>query len=435
MGGSFGSFHQAERMVIFRTMNVRGTRLLGLVVLWLAVFGSWFESTGAVPAYTFTDFEIESGWREGPLPMEKSPVQLVQGAAAVISLPEHNPEQILELQAANPFTAMFVDTLPLAKVRVVFCELLTRPASVEEQADAEFLDFGGAILGLFRVGDGGELRVLSSRSADESVWISTGLRFPLDGGGRAKDWLRITVRLDRKTERWDLRVNGRPVLKGLGAVPGKSGGLAMWLYGQKTQPCQFDDLLLAAVEPDQLEKMLAARQRRARHQIVTAKEPSGPQIVMRSKPTVELRSTQQAISRAEHQLVAPVLRDWKLALQIGGQTYESGPPIDADGREPSITVYSPQYDDSGNPLPGSLTITADAELKPGTDLSRLRWIVAELKGWPDQLGEVLQAGDFATGLVQTVTIPGEWTKKGSYVNVWARPGGLDALWWRYKMRQ
>lgn len=407
--------------------------LVWVFVVTLVVILSPEAAKAALPPHYFTDFESGGGWSEEPLPPEKSPLRLVQGNAAIVALAEENSSQALELGPSNPFTAVFVDTLPLAKSQVAFCEILARPAAVNDDLDAEFFDFGGSVLGFFRVGDKGELRVLSSRSPDESVWISTGMRFAVDDDGTAADWLQIMVRLDRRTERWDLIINGTPALSGLRAVHGKAAGLALWLYGQKTQVCRFDNLLLSVVEPDHLEKMLAVRRARVDTQRSRINAP-GPKTVKQSKLTATLRNAQPVIQKAERQLITPVLRGLEAVLQIGNQTYNTA-EVTIEGRKTSLAIYSTSYDDNGNPLPGVFTITADAELKPGTDLSSIRWIMAELKGGPDGLGEVLAAGDFSTGLVQTITIPGEWTKKATRASVWVSPGGLDSLWLHYKVQK
>jgi hypothetical protein len=124
-----------------------------------------------------------------------------------------------------------------------------------------------------------------------------------------------------------------------------------------------------------------------------------------------------------------------MVLQIGDSTFKSGPKVEIEGRTTSLLIYGPRYDDEGRPLPGTVTITADAELRPGVDLSRLRWMIAEIKKWPDDLGEVVTAGDFRTGLVQIGTIPSEWIRKATTVAVWVPPGSGDVAWWNFKHRQ
>ncbi len=177
----------------------------------------------ALPAFLFADFEPEAGWKPGTLPAHQAGIRLIQGTATVVA--EKDFAQILQVGPSTPFAAVFVETIAVAKAPVAFCELLVRPAAVDEATDGEFLDFGGAIVGVFRHGQRGDLRVLYSRSSEESLWISSGLNFSLDDAGRVSDWLRIGIRLDRRTERWSLRVNDVEVLAGLRAMPGEAAGL------------------------------------------------------------------------------------------------------------------------------------------------------------------------------------------------------------------
>lgn len=413
------------------------SRLLGgfAVALMLGWLNTAPNAKAALPAYLFADFESAPDWAPGRLPLERAGFHVIQGSAAVVALAEKDSAQVLELGPSEPFAAVFVETTAVAKAPVVFCEMLVQPPAVDAGMDAEFLDFGGAIVGFFRQGTRGELRVLFARSAEESVWISSGLSFPLDEGGRSAEWMRLAIRLDRRTERWSLRVNGAEVLAGFRSLPGEAAGLPLWLYGQETQPTRVDDLLVTTVEPEDLEKMIEWQQRRTVRAGGQAMAPPGARLVTREVPASKLRSTQPVIREATQRLVKPTLRAWKTALQIGDATFKPGPQTEIEGRKTSLLIYSPRYDDAGRPLPGTLTITADAEVRPGVDLSRLRWMIAEMKKWPDELGEVVAAGDFRTGLVQEATIPPEWIRKATSVQVWVPPGTGDVRWWRFRQAQ
>jgi hypothetical protein len=68
-----------------------------------------------------------------------------------------------------------------------------------------------------------------------------------------------------------------------------------------------------------------------------------------------------------------------------------------------------------------IRIVAAAALKPGVDLSKLRWQLAEMLGWPDKLGRILQSGDFRTGLVQEVISPPEDARKATQVSIFVAP--------------
>ena len=230
-------------------------------------------------------------------------------------------------------------------------------------------------------------------------------------------------------------MNGAEVLAGFRALPGEAAGLPLWLYGQETQPTRVDDLLVTTVEPEDLEKLIEWQQRRTARGGGQALAPPGARLVTRAVPASKLRSMQPVIREASQRLVKPTLRAWEMALQIGDATFKPGPLTEIEGRKTSLLIYSPRYDDSGRPLPGTLTITADAEVRPGVDLSRLRWMISEMKKWPDELGEVVAAGDFRTGLVQEATIPPEWIRKATAVQVWVPPGTGDVWWWNFQHRQ
>lgn len=365
-----------------------------------------------MPAHYFADFEADGGWTAGPLSAEEgSALRLVQGEAAVVVAPEKESFQILELKASSPSTAVFVDATPLAGNDEVFCELLARPFAVDESSDEELLDFAGAILGFFRAGDRGEIRALFSQTATESVWISTGLQFELDANGVAAHWLRITVRLEPATGRWALAINGSWQLAGLRAVElAADSVLPLWLYGHESHGNRFDDVLLSSVEPDELERMIARKAATERR--LAAAGSTARKAVTQGKPTSELRRMKPPDPASRDR--SPVLRGLTIALDTGARVYR--PPVRPDDSGPSITAYAPAYDAEGNVLPAVITITADAELRPGVDLSLLRWSVRELKGL-DDFGAVVGEGDFRSGLVQTFTLTPEWVRKATAVIV------------------
>ncbi|HEX8295566.1 MAG TPA: hypothetical protein VF593_04665 [Chthoniobacteraceae bacterium] len=404
--------------------------LVGMVLFWGAS-----SAEGALPAYWFDDFEATTGWKQAAFTPAHGDMQLVQGTAAVVAKADDDSAQVLELGPSFPFAAVFVATTAVAKAPVVFCEVLAQPVAVGPEEDAEFLDFGGAIAGFFRNGDSAEVRVLFARTDEESVWISTGQSFAVEESGRAVEWLRVAIRLDRRTERWSLRLNGVEVLNGLRALPGEAAGLPLWLYGQEQEATRFDDLLVTTVEPNDLEKIVEWRQRRSARSRTTRPGNAGAKMVSRAAPSREVRSRQPAIREVTQRLAAPTLRAWKAELRIGDATFHGGPEVEIEGRKTSLLIYSPRSDEEGRPLPGTLTITADAQLRPGVDLSGLRWMIAEMKGGPHEIGGVVNAGDFSTGLVQTATIPVEWIRQATSAWVWAPPGEHDAKWLQFRQEQ
>jgi hypothetical protein len=381
----------------------------------------------ALPAYLHIDFETAGGWNPGVIHGAKSGLQIIQGSAAIVSLKERDSSQVLELGPSSPFPAVFVDSLPVAKAPIVFCEFLVKPAAVDSDSDAEFFDLGGATLGFFKADARGEVRALFNRSNEESVWISTGAHFDLDTNSRAADWLRITVRLDRKTERWDLKINGKKALSGLRAAKGEPAGLRLWLYGQEFQSCQFDDILISAVDPDQLERMIDWRKDRGSRGKAQASHTSEPRVVPEAKRPAQLRSAQPTIRNASGTLVEPVLRSWGLTLKTGDSTYTPQESIIVNGESLRAGHFTPQYDEAGNPLPGTITLTADAELRPGAELRHIHWAIAR---FVKEVGpqEMFDVGDFSTGLVQTITIPPEWMRVSLTARVWYDTRDVNRVW-------
>jgi hypothetical protein len=389
-----------------------------LALLWMAVVCAGAQEP-KLPPYYFANFEPKSGWAEGALTLTKSSINLAQGDAEIRADNAPDSGYHLALTATDPFGAVWVDSSPVSKNNRVYCELQARPVAGGEDHDAEFLDFGGAVLGFFRVGGRGEIRALYGRTAEESVWISTGLRFELDDTDAAADWMQILIELDQRQGRWNLTVNGTPVLRGLRVSRfEEAGALKLWLYGQSSGVARFDDLLLCGMLPDDLEKVLAVRM--ARRPRAAGHEPiASRKLVTGSRKASGLRSLRPTLRKAP--AVPLIVDDWNLTLETGGRSARSQPTprvnVPPDQRM-RIIPFAPAYDDNGNVLPGVITITAEAALQPGTDLSRLRWRVAELKGFPDKLGETAAEGDFRTGLVQTATLAPEWMKKALHVNVW-----------------
>lgn len=388
-----------------------------MVLACLALVGGT-SAPAAEPSYFFSNFEAESGWVPGPVPAEESAVRALQGKVEILEEVDGASRQVLQLGSSPEFPVAYVDAAPFAAHAVVYCEVLARPFAVDEKRDEEFLDFGGAILGFFRVGAQGEIRGLYAKSPQENVWISTGLRFDLGPDGLPRQWLRIAVRLDRLSRTWSVTVNDVPAVAALRTVslPARSP-LPLWLFGDAEHASFFDDLLISATAPAELERLLILPAR----PMTFAPQRPGQQLVTQTKPTPELRRAQTPVTKpgapaAESSVLK--LRGWHLGLDTGRQKIEKPLPSDDRKNEPSIIPYAPGYDDEGRPLPLVITITADAELRPGLDLSRLRWRVSELKGWPDKIGEIAGQGDFRTGLVQTFTLTPEWARRGTQVAVW-----------------
>lgn len=379
-----------------------------LTICLLLALATLVPASGAEPPPGWLFLDFEEGWKVGPFPRRARNIALAQGHARIVE--ESSTGQSLELRPGSPFTAVLVDASPVATRSVVYCEIRVRPFAIAEDRDEEFLDFGGAVLGFFRIGDEAELCALFGKSETESVWISSGVRVPLDASGASADWMHLSIRLNQTAGRWSLAIDGREVLSGLRTVP-RGSALRLWLYGNDTSPARFDDVLIAGVPPDEIRTQGEPETSSPNRTSVTSLEQPRSQVAIRTKANATLRETAEPLQRASGNVH---LADWHVTLDTGDRTYESQ---HASDDAPSIIAYAPPFDENGNRLPITLTITADAQIEPGADLGRIRWKIREVLGWPDKFGATIAEGDFRTGLVQIVTIPGEWTSKATAVHV------------------
>jgi hypothetical protein len=274
------------------------------------------------------------------------------------------------------------------------------------------------VLGFFKQSSRGEVEALSATSDSASVWISTGVRFDLDDSGLPTQWIRVTVMFDRSTGRWNLQIDGLRVLAGLRAIPGASANSTLWLYGDESRPSYFDDVLLSADDPNHLERLVTVQNEQRRIAQLRAATSSAPQMVTQTEQDSQLRRAQPNLTAVAQKPVAPELRTWEATFNNGETSQSSGPISNVYETETRFMAFAPRRDANGKALPMTLTISADAELKPGTDLHKLRWIVGENVAAPNEIGDIMAAGDFSTGLVQTVTFSSEWADKPTLTYVW-----------------
>ena len=346
----------------------------------------------ATPTYFYTGFEQADRDMFGHEP--ESPVRIIQGHAEIVTTPEPSAQRCLELAPTNPFGSIYVDASSLSKRNTVFLELLAKPCVADDATDGEFLNFGGAILGFFKLGDVGELRALVS-APKGNVWLATGVRIPLAADTTPSDWIRIGIRLNRTTGRWDVSVDGTPVLAGMNAItPRQKLPLSLCLFGQSNHPSRFDDLILSAMEPSKLEKLVALQTSR-KLQKQAAATARAPQIVSARKPGLALRNPKTPVASADK----PILRGWTVSVGSGSDKDEAKSGLDGKmDDQPLLVPWAEKI---------PVTITADVALQLGTNLSEICWKVVhveEVKGQPDKEIRVLAEGDFSTGLVQSCTL-------------------------------
>ena len=80
-------------------MKITRTAFLGWTAFTI-IFGA--GALAATPPYSFIDFEAGSGWKVGQFPPNRSAAKLVQGSASIVSMPEEDSQQALQLGPQIP---------------------------------------------------------------------------------------------------------------------------------------------------------------------------------------------------------------------------------------------------------------------------------------------------------------------------------------------
>ena len=371
--------------------------------------------------YHFYNFEAPR-FDQGRLSGSPQGLSLVQGTARIAADPTTpGTTQHLVLDQQGPHSAVLLTGKRLAGDHRSHAEVWVRPQATSAQNGEEFMDFDGAVIGLFRRPDeaSAEFHAFHQITADTGCWLSTGQMIELNEQGAATQWHRLNIEHHWEAGTWSLKVDGVEGLTGLQ----RSGRIEpdrfeCWLFGQEQGDCAFDDLLITPLAPDQLEAQASAGQLLRR----TPAEPSG-----RSRPRVA--TGKQSVPRrhtalpkpAAGQPAAPVEFDFHLKVVGGGRHIAEIDLKEKPEGQNRIALYSPGYDAAGQPLPLQVEIRCDAHLGEGVVLADLHWAITEAgDAGNGELRPVLVQGDFSTGPTQLATVPSKWSNKALSIQVAAR---------------
>lgn len=367
--------------------------------------------------YHFYNFEAPR-FDQGSLAGSPQGLSLVQGTARIAATPSTpGSTQYLVLDKHGPHSAVLLTGKRLAGDHRSHAEVWVRPQATLSQNGEEFMDFDGAVIGLFRRPDEAtaEFHAFHQISADTGCWLSTGRVIELNEQGAATQWHRLNIEHHWEAGTWSLKVDSAVGLTGLQ----RSGRIEpdrfeCWLFGQEQGDCAFDDLLITPLAPDQLEAQALAGQLLRR----TPAEPSGrsqPRVATGKQP-VPRRHT--ALPKPAGQPAAPVEFDFHLKVVGGGRHIAEIDLKEKPEGQNRIALYSPGYDAAGQPLPLQVEIRCDALLGEGVVLADLHWAITE--DGDAQNGEprpVLVQGDFSTGPTQLATVPSKWSNKALSIQV------------------
>lgn len=378
-------------------------RAFSLAWLVLFIFGQGLLLASEVPYY-FWKFEAAEGFPEGPLQTGTKGLQVMVPEASIQHEDTAAVGQFLHLNGA----------VVLLGERVTgegktYLELWVCPSATEAGEGNEFLDFDGAAVGLFRDETGHAfLNAFHAGEDGQGYWLSTGAELPLDAKGRSQEWHRLTLVQEWQRGVWELHLDGMVVMTGLGRGKIEPGSeFELWLYGQNSAEspgCDFDDLLISALAPDSLENLQRA----------ALKAVSRPQA--RSKTT-----TAQAGDQTRRQYRSPEpdrsIKTELLAQMVSVEIIGGGKQIgrfetsDESGKPKRFILYTASYDEAGKPKPLILEMRCDTSLAKGIRLEEIEWMVTDQTNDQQAKVTVISHGTFATGPIQQVKVPSEWSNK------------------------
>lgn len=396
---------------------------LGLAkfVCCLAMAGILRAESESLP-YHFIRFEENEGYQVGEFKSSEGGLQLLQGATRIVRDEGDEAGQCLETVAGHPYASIHFYGERVSRDHKTFYEVWVRPSASPMAESEEFLDFDGAILGFFADGSDGPatFHAYHALPQHEGYWVSTGVSAAVGSSGMTQEWIRIGICQNLATGTWDLEIGGEPVLTEIrNSETSREDGIRLWFLGHEALPNRFDDLLVSSVDPDSLrlgETKHLPQGFSAKNDSAENLDRTGERKVGRKQSDKDRRRHDAAIPDGVAKM-APKSIDFEIDIVEGGTQHGKFDGKDTDSNQ-SLLIYSPQYDDDGNPLPLKMRIQSDAALAEGVDLSKILWVVTEMAKKDDKEPlKVIAHGSFKTGFTQIAEIPSEWANKGTQIQV------------------
>lgn len=156
-------------------------------------------------------FEQREGFQNGSeIELYPSWRASTPGSGKVVDIVSAEGTQCIEVSPSSTEKAV-QRKFDIAK-NVVFIDFELLPVADLSKEPLYCIDANGSRLGFVADGQLGEVVSVSNLSPQGSEAVSTGVNFAFDEQGRSCRWIRITVRQDLSSRKWDLFVDGKLVL-------------------------------------------------------------------------------------------------------------------------------------------------------------------------------------------------------------------------------
>ncbi len=196
----------------------------------------------------FTSFEAADGYTVGGLAGQVG--WSTTGVVSVAEAPAFRGTRALSVGGAVGGGEATHGFPSYAGESVALVDFWARPAAASGPEAGSFVRTDASRVALAGSGGVGELYVFDGDGVGAGRWQATGSKVTLGSDLRPATWLRVTVREDFATHRWDLYVNGSMIAAGLGFADGTANRLArITLAGGQGREGGFDDLYAGFEHP------------------------------------------------------------------------------------------------------------------------------------------------------------------------------------------
>ncbi len=194
------------------------------------------------------DFEVGEGYALGLLNGQGDWV--APGITVVTDADKAHGTQSVLVPGTLPTATVNHGFPVIAGQPVVFVDYFALPAAGVDPAMGSRFETDSTRFAFVRSGSGGGFEIFAGDEAAEGIWRPIGPILPVAPDGLALDWLRLTVRADYATKKWDWYLNGTMLVADAGFTDTAINNLTVFkLAGHPGVPTGFDDFAAALENP------------------------------------------------------------------------------------------------------------------------------------------------------------------------------------------